>query len=238
MPYSILLVDDDKDFCKEFIEFFYDYNVIEANDGLEALKILNKINIIDLAILDVRMPGLKGTKVLTKIKDIKPDLYTIILTGYSTEGTAIEALKAHADDYISKPVNFIKFKEIIDNLIIKNKYHDNLDNNDTKSKIDKIKLYIEKNYQKMFNLNDISKIVFLSPKYLSKLFKKETGKCFNEYKLEVKIKYAKELLNDTGNNIDQIAYMLGYKKSESFIKIFKKITHLTPTEFRHQLKNQ
>ena len=151
MPYSILLVDDDKDFCKEFIEFFHDYNIIEANDGLEALKILNKINIIDLAILDVRMPGLKGTKVLTKIKDIKPDLYTIILTGYSTEGTAIEALKAHADDYISKPVNFIKFKEIIDNLIIKNKYHDNLDNNDTKSKIDKIKLYIEKNYQKMFN---------------------------------------------------------------------------------------
>ncbi len=236
MPYSILLIDDDKDFRKEFIEFFYDYTVIEANDGLEALKILNKINIIDLAILDVRMPGLKGTKVLTEIKKINPDLYIIILTGYSSEDTAIESLKAHADDYMVKPVNFIKFKEIIDNLIIKNKYHDDLDTDDIKAKINKIKLYIEKNYDKVFNLNDISRIVFLSPKYLSKLFKEETGICFNEYKLEVKIKYAKELLNDTGNNIDQIAFKLGYKKPESFIKIFKKIMHLTPTEFRHQIK--
>ena len=50
------------------------------------------------------------------------------------------------------------------------------------------------------------------------------------------MKYAKELLNDTGYNIDQIAYKLGYKKPESFIKIFKKITHLTPTEFRQQFK--
>jgi len=236
MPYSILLIDDDEDFRKEFVEFFFDYSVIEANDGLEALKILNKINIIDLVILDVKMPGLKGTKVLTEIKKIKPNLYTIILTGYSTENTAIEALKAHADDYYEKPVNFIKFKEIIDNLLIKNKYHNNLDENDTEAKIKKIKLYIEKNYHKVFNLNDISKIVFLSPKYLSKIFKEETGKGFNEYRLDVKIKHAKELLNTTGYNIEQIAYKLGYKKPESFIKIFKKITHLTPTEFRNQTK--
>jgi DNA-binding NtrC family response regulator len=100
MPYSILLIDDNKDFCREFIEYFYDYNVIEANDGMEALAKLNQINIIDLVILDVRMPGIKGPKVLSEIKKIKPDLYTIILTGYSTEDTAIESLKAHADDYM------------------------------------------------------------------------------------------------------------------------------------------
>jgi two-component system, response regulator YesN len=119
---------------------------------------------------------------------------------------------------------------------MKNKYHDDLDNNDIKEKIDKIKLYIEKNYEKVFNLNDISKIVFLSPKYLSKLFKEETGICFNEYKLDVKIRYAKELLDNSGNNIDQISFKLGYKKPESFIKIFKKITNLTPTEYRNQSK--
>ncbi|MBN1409352.1 MAG: helix-turn-helix transcriptional regulator, partial [Spirochaetales bacterium] len=80
------------------------------------------------------------------------------------------------------------------------------------------------------------KIIFLTPKYLSKIFKEQTGKCFNEYKLDVKMKYAKELLQNTGYNIDQIAYKLGYKKSESFIKIFKKFSHLTPTEFRRQMK--
>jgi AraC-like DNA-binding protein len=78
--------------------------------------------------------------------------------------------------------------------------------------------------------------MFLSPKYLSKIFKEQTGICFNEYKLNVKMKYAKELLVNTGYNIDQIAYKLGYKKVESFNKIFKKITHLTPTKFRSQMK--
>jgi YesN/AraC family two-component response regulator len=234
MPYNILLVDDDKDFCREFTEFFYDYKVITANDGLEALKILNKINVIDLAILDVRIPGLKGPKVLTEMKKIYPDLYVIILTAYSSEDTAIESLKAHADDYMQKPVNFVKFKTFIDGLLIKNKYQDDLDNDDVKAKIEKIKLYIDKNYHKVFNLNDISEIVYLSPKYLSKIFKEETGVCFNEYKLDVKMKHAKDMLDQTSSNIDQIAYKLGYKKPESFIKIFKKITHLTPTEYRHQ----
>ena len=238
MPYNILLVDDDKDFCDEFIQYFDDYTVLEANNGVEAMAILNKINIIDMAIIDVHMPGLKGPKVLIELKKIKPDLYTIILTGFSSEDIAIEALKAHADDYMEKPINFEKFKVLIDNLIVKNNYHNDLDNNDIKSKVDKIKTYIEKNYHKVFNLNDISEIVFLSPKYLSKIFKIETGVCFNEYKLDVKIKYAKDLLENSGNNIDQIAYNLGYKNSESFIKIFKKIVNMTPTEYRNQSKGK
>ncbi len=236
MPYNILLVDDDKDFRNEFIEFFSEYEVTEANDGLEALRILNKINIVDIVILDIRMPGLKGIKVLTEIKKINPDLYTIILTGFSTEKIAIEALQAHADDYIVKPVNFIKFKEKIDAVINKNKYSTKIDADSTAVKIEKIKLYVEKNYHKVFNLNEISKIIFLSPKYLSKIFKEQTGKRFNEYRLDVKIKHAKEMLNKTGYTINQISYKLGYKTPESFIKIFKKITCSTPTQFRKQIK--
>ncbi len=232
MPYTILLIDDDRDFCKEFAEYFYDYNILEANDGLEALKIIKKINVIDLVVLDVRMPGLKGPKVLEEIKKIKPNLYTIMLTGFSSEDTAIQSLKAHADDYMQKPVKFSKFREIVEAKIVKNEYIDDLESDSIKAKIIKIKHYIDKNYEKIFNLNDISKIVCLSPKYLSRVFKEETGICFNEYKLGVKVRYSKELLKDTGANVDQIAYKLGYKNSESFIKIFKKITGLTPTEYR------
>jgi len=236
MPYNILLVDDDQDFRNEFKEFFHEYDVIEAKDGSEALHLLNKINVVDIVILDIRMPGLTGIEVLTEIKKINSDLYTIILTGYSTEDIAIESLKAHADDYIVKPVDFIKFKEKIDALLNKSKYSEKIDADSIEAKIEKIKLYIKKNYHRVFNLNDISKIIFLSPKYLSKIFKEQTGICFNEYKLNIKIRYAKELLENTGYNISQIAYKLGYKKPESFIKIFKKITHSTPTEFRRQIQ--
>ncbi|MBN2736090.1 MAG: response regulator transcription factor [Spirochaetales bacterium] len=236
MPYNILLVDDDRYFRNEFKEYFSDYNVVEAEDGRKAIQILNKINIIDLVILDIKMPGLQGTKVLSEIKKINSKLYTIILTGFSSEDRAIEALQAHADDYLIKPVNFIKLKATIDNLMIDLKYQENIDADSNKEKIEKVKLYVEKNYTKVFNLNDIAEIIFLSPKYLSKIFKQQTGIGFNKYRINVKIKYAEELLTTTDYHIDQIAYKLGYKKSESFIKVFKNYSNMTPTEYRNQIR--
>ncbi|MBN1410661.1 MAG: response regulator, partial [Spirochaetales bacterium] len=139
MPYNILLVDDDNEFRNEFKEFFREYEILEAKDGMEALNILYKINIVDIVILDIRMPGIKGTQVLAELKRIYPDLYIIMLTGYSTEDNAIESLKAHADDYMVKPVNFMKFKEKIDGLLNKKKYSDKLEENGIEAKIEKIK---------------------------------------------------------------------------------------------------
>ena len=56
-------------------------------------------------ILDVNMPGSKGTEVLKDIKALYPDLGIIILTGHSSEDVAIEALKGHADEYLEKPLD-------------------------------------------------------------------------------------------------------------------------------------
>ena len=112
MPYNILLVDDDEDFRYEFRELFDDYNIVEAKNGLDALDLLKKPNEIDLVVLDVVMPGLRGTQVLKEIKSISPELGIIILTGHSSKDTAIAALKGKADDYIEKPLNIQKAKEI------------------------------------------------------------------------------------------------------------------------------
>jgi two-component system response regulator YesN len=238
MPDTILLIDDDKDFRREFVEYFEDYTVLEAENGETGLKLLRSINIIDLVILDVRMPGQKGTKVLQKIKAYDQDLYTIIMTGYSTEEVAIESLKARADDYLVKPVNFFILKESIDRIVKDMNYTSGLDENSIETKIEKIIHYIRRNPHKSFNLNDIAGVMFLSPKYISKIFKEHTGQCFNDYKLNVKVEYARELLLNTGYTIDQISFKLGYKKAESFIRIFKKIMHQTPTQFRRSVKGE
>lgn len=232
MLYNILFVDDNKEYQQEFCAFFNDYNIINASNGEEALTILKNPNLIDLVILDEKMPGLKGTKILKEIKRLSPDLYTIILTGYSSEQTAIDAIKGHADDYLEKSIGIKKLKVIIDELFIDKNYKKDLDIDDAKAKVEIVKKFLNRNYNKILNLNDISEIIFLSPKYISRIFKEYTGVNFNQYRLNIKIQYAQELLRNTTYNIDQISYKLGYKNAESFIRIFKKIEKCTPSEYR------
>ncbi len=140
------------------------------------------------------------------------------------------------DDYIEKPLNPTKAKGIVETLL-KSKGVINYENSDDiDHKIDRVKQFTEKNYHKKISLEDVSKLIFLSPKYFSRIFKEKTGMGFNDYKLNIKINKSKEFLINSGLNIDEIAYKMGYENSESFIRIFKKITNLTPTEFRDKHK--
>ena len=238
MPYTILLVDDDEDLRYEFRELFDDYNIIEASNGKDALEILKKPNEIDLVVLDVIMPGPKGTTVLKEIKSTSPDLAIIILTGHSTKDIAIEALKGKADDYIEKPLNITKAKDIIEMLLKTSGVKKEIDDSDIKNKIERVKQFTEKNYHKKVSLDDVANLIYLSPKYFSRVFKEHTGMGFSDYKLQVKIDKAKEMLETSTSNIDEISYKIGYENTESFIRIFKKITNNTPTEYREEYKKR
>ena len=238
MPYNILLVDDDREFREEFRDYLEDYQVIEACNGEEALNLLRKPNVIDLVILDVMMPGLRGTEVLREIRKIDPELGIIILTGYSSESVAIEALKGHADEYIQKPLDIDKAKEIIGNVLEAKKEESNIDIAGIKGKIEKVKRFVERNYHKKVCLNDAAQAVFLSPKYLSRIFRQSTGKSFSEYKLKVKIEKGRELLSKTGYNVNQVAENLGYENVESFIRLFKKLVKCTPAEYRKKIQRK
>ena len=233
MPYNILLVDDDETFREEFVNAFDDYNIIEASDGSKALEILQSPNKIDIIILDVMIPGKKGTVILKSIKEIYPEIPVIILTGYSSKDIAISALKGHADDYIEKPINIQKTKEIISNFLLY-KNNEGLDpvHSDIIGKIETIKEFIIRNYQKKISLDDVSGYVHLSPKYLSRIFKNITGMGFKKYVLSVKVEEAKKILLNTGLSVDEISYRLGYMNTESFSRIFKKESGLTPSEYK------
>ena len=117
MSNRILLVDDDREFRSEFKEYLSEYDVMEAENGADALKILKKANDIDLVILDVKMPGISGTEVLREIRKIDPGLGVIILTAYSSENVAVEALKGHADDYMEKPLDIARVRETIEKIL-------------------------------------------------------------------------------------------------------------------------
>jgi DNA-binding NtrC family response regulator len=104
MKKRILLVDDEKDFVEALAERLRNRNfhVTSAFNGEEALKVLKEYN-FDVAIVDVRMPGMDGIDVLKEIKKLKPLTEVLMLTGHGTVETAIEGMKHGAFDYLMKP---------------------------------------------------------------------------------------------------------------------------------------
>ncbi|MGD0566224.1 MAG: response regulator [Candidatus Goldiibacteriota bacterium] len=237
MPYYILLADDDAEFRGEFSDAFGEYGVIQAESGEKALKILEKPNEVDIVIMDVMMPGLKGTEALAKIKEKRPALPVIILTGHSSKDIAVEALKARADDYIEKPVNVEEIKEIIRDTLRKKGLGSHADSGDIEGKIARVKDLIRHNCDKKTTLEDASALVGLSPKYLSRVFAEKTGKSFIDFKVAEKIRYAQKLLK-SGYNINQTSEKTGYENAESFIRAFKKERRVTPSIYKKNLEKK
>lgn len=103
------------------------------------------------------------------------------------------------------------------------------------SVIDRAKEYIDENFRKDISLDDVSREVDISPYYFSKLFKQETGKNFIEHLTEIRLKNARELLQDSQLSIKEICAQSGYSDPNYFSRIFKKYEGVTPSEFRERL---
>jgi DNA-binding NtrC family response regulator len=103
---KILIVDDEKIVRESLYHWFEeeDYIVDTAEDGETALKKYEK-EIFDLLLVDMKMPGMSGLDLLSKIKAIDNDALIILITAFASVPTAITALKNGAYDYVTKPVD-------------------------------------------------------------------------------------------------------------------------------------
>ena len=102
--------------------------------------------------------------------------------------------------------------------------------------IRKVREFIRANYKKKIKLIDISKAIYLSPYYLSHIFKKETGSTLLEYLTKVRIEEAKYLLENTQWNTTQIAFEVGCSDQSYFCKVFKKSESISPSDYRKRMK--
>lgn len=99
-------------------------------------------------------------------------------------------------------------------------------------KVVEIKKYIEANYKKPIKLADIGKHIYVSPYYVSRIFKRDVGMTISEYINIVRIQKAKELLGDVRNRVYEISEMVGIEDAHYFSKLFKKMTGYSPKEYR------
>lgn len=100
--------------------------------------------------------------------------------------------------------------------------------------VSRVKSYIDGNYAKDISLDDVSRMVDISPYYFSKLFKREVGENFIEYVTRTRIKNARRLLEDARYSIKEVCVMSGYSDPNYFSRIFKKYEGMTPSEYRER----
>lgn len=97
--------------------------------------------------------------------------------------------------------------------------------------------YIESTYYKDPSLENVASKVSLTPFYFSKLFKESTGVTYSAYLNHVKVQQARVLLINTKLSMDEIAEQCGFSTRNYMCAIFKKITNLTPKEFKKDMQN-
>jgi signal transduction histidine kinase len=114
----ILVVDDEsiiRDLCAKALK---GYRVLQAANGEDALAVFAQGG-IDVILTDVMMPRMDGIELLKRLKEKEPTLVVIVMTGFAEKDVILNALKADADDFISKPLNLLQLKTAVDKALVK-----------------------------------------------------------------------------------------------------------------------
>ncbi|MBD3616191.1 MAG: helix-turn-helix domain-containing protein [Gracilimonas sp.] len=106
------------------------------------------------------------------------------------------------------------------------------------NKVEEAQKYIENNYEETIRVDDLADYLALSRRTLERRFKKATGNTITEYVQRVKIEAAKKDLETTRKNVNEVMYEVGYSDTKSFRNLFRKITGLTPIEYRDKYNRE
>lgn len=228
--------------------------LFEAENGREAIALFREHD-CQVAVLDISMPGINGLEAAEEIRRENQRCSIIFLTAYDEFEFAKRAIRVRALDYLLKPSakedliavleeavwlsrgrtqekdfsvrNALQSKEMQE----KDEKSDSMKN---QALAEHIRVYLETHYMEDISLQDAAEQLHYSDAYFCRFFKQNFDKSFIMYLSELRIEKAKELLADITVNIKEIGQEVGYRDSSYFTKVFKRITGVTPSEYRYQ----
>lgn len=247
--YRILIADDEpieRAVVTKMLQknFSQQLEVVSAINGREAVK-LYKENACKIAVLDIEMPGINGLEAAEQIREMDEDAVIVFLTAFDEFNYAKRAISVHALEYLLKPTSEEELVSTIDEALWllgeKKTFKASLTEPEETSHADNIKLnavadsigeYIRNHYHEDISLQDVAGYLSYSDAYFCRIFKQCFDRSFLAYLTEYRVEKAKELLEDFSVNIKDISYKVGYRDSNYFAKVFKRIVGSTPTEYR------
>ncbi|HUK26944.1 MAG TPA: response regulator [Candidatus Acidoferrales bacterium] len=147
----ILVIDDDEAILQNVSRALKieGYQADVANTGKKAIE-LAESSFYNLALIDLRLPDIEGTELLTSLKNVTPRTVRIILTGFPTLSTAITAVNKNADGYLTKPVKMDELIKTIKEHLVKQSKEDEYDE-------EKVSEFVESRLRKLETEEDSKK---------------------------------------------------------------------------------
>ncbi len=228
-------------------------NIFSANSYMQAIEQVEKDK-VDVLLCDIEMPHGSGLDLIDWMNVHSPNTISIILSFHDEFHFAKQAISLKCFEYLLKPVTPRELIQVLKRAISQveskledEKYRDygksyvkniGVDVEDDKDvdAVEKVQNYIKQHVNEELSVEKLATLVYLSPDYLTRIFKKRFGKSVIDYLAEYRIGLAAQLLLDTELSVTMIAAKVGYGNYSYFTKQFRKFYLITPREYREKYK--
>ncbi len=258
--YQVMIVDDEPNILAKLTNYVQqadpDFHVVAKALGAEDALYFFKMTSPDLMMIDIRMPVIDGLTLLQQIRQTGWEGYVAIITGHDDFNYAQRAIRLNVFEYILKPVFpediaalLSRIKELLNRIQVKEAKlrseiqaelqgasPDGAADNCLPAYIGQAKAYIKEHYAEALTLSQVAKVVSINSVYLSSRFAKYCGQNFLEYLTQFRINKAKDLLEHTNLQIQEVAIKVGYADIAYFSRIFRRETGITPSNYRSQYR--
>ncbi|MCE3203879.1 response regulator transcription factor [Paenibacillus sonchi] len=253
---TILVVDDEprtRQGIRQTLEVWAAgrYIVETAENGIDARERLLHGR-VHLLITDVRMPEVSGLDLIRSLEGQVRKPVIIVISGYAEFDYVQQALRLGAVNYLLKPLDKEELVQVVEAALKqeeeqqrREKLEKLVDHKlmeidpDTAGMGEPVKealAYVEQHLHEQLTMAEVAGRIHLNASYFSVLFKEQTGVPFSEYLSRLRIQRAKELLLQTSLPIVEIGERVGYRTDKYFIKVFKSLEDMSPSRYRHQMK--
>jgi len=246
-PLKILIVDDEK-YAGILIANCVNWAVHGfqvagcAQSSAEALALFEQEH-PDLVFCDVSMPVMDGLELSRRMKELRPDIRIVIITGYREFEYARKAIHIGVEEYVLKPVQaeeLLQTAERIKEEIAASRDSENPDVSDqntlvrneiTRKAIEFIDFHLA---MKGLSLRTIAVGLYVNGSYLSRIFKEETNENITDYILRRRMERSKELFDSTDLRVYEVSMLVGMPDAHYFGQCFKRYTGRTVNEYRQK----
>ncbi len=237
--YKAIIIDDEKWVISDIRETFrFEQNGFEvtgvytnADDALEAIAASPP----DLIVSDICMERTSGLDMARILHEKQFAGITVLVSGYEKFAYCQEALRLGVFDYLIKPLDddavaslMQRVIEKLDSIAPRRK-----DAAQTSDVLSRAISYIEENYSQSISLESLADSLYVNMNYLSELFSKRMGITFTQYKNQVRIEHAKDMLTTSGASMTSIAMQCGFNSASRFSKVFHQFTGVSPLEYQN-----